>query len=122
MTIASTDFKFVVEIISSRTFPLDNLTVAQLFKKLTFFYRNQRRIIVSTRIPSPRLLVRQCQKFERPPFGMVQATGLKIMICNHIGWHALHTEFHENLPVGSDVILGDRHRQQVYLINLLIFL
>jgi hypothetical protein len=111
MTIASTDLKFV-EIISSRTFPLDNLTVAQLFKKVTSFYRNQRRFIVSTRIPSPHLLVkvlRQCQKFERPPFGMVQATGLKIMICNHLGWHALHTEFHENLPVGSDVILGDRH-------------
>jgi hypothetical protein len=36
-------------------------------------------------------------------FRMVEATGLKIII----HWHDLHTEFYENLLIGSKVNSGD---------------
>jgi hypothetical protein len=36
-------------------------------------------------------------------FGMVAATALKIWRVCHFQWHELHIEFHNNLPVGSEV-------------------
>jgi hypothetical protein len=35
---------------------------------------------------------------------MVEVTGLKVWLRDHLQWHDLSTEFHKNLPIGSKVI------------------
>jgi hypothetical protein len=37
---------------------------------------------------------------------MVEAMGLKLWNEGHLQWHALSTEFHENLAIGS---MGEGH-------------
>jgi hypothetical protein len=39
---------------------------------------------------------------------MVAATALKLWSLSHLQWHDLPTEFHKNLPIGSEVYSGDR--------------
>jgi hypothetical protein len=59
------------------------------------------------------------QKFERPSFGMVAATALKLWLRGHLQYHNLLTEFHKNLPIGSEVGTGGQtHRQRGDLISL----
>jgi hypothetical protein len=53
-------------------------------------------------------------------FGIIEATGLKLMSGGHLQWHDLHTEFHKNLPNGSSVVSGDKNTQtEGNIINLL---
>jgi hypothetical protein len=40
-------------------------------------------------------------------FGMVEGTGLKVRRRDHLQWHDLPTKFHKNLPIGSNVIMGE---------------
>jgi hypothetical protein len=44
---------------------------------------------------------------------MVEAMGCKIMHQGPLEWHHLPTTFHENLPVGSKVISGDKHTDRL---------
>jgi hypothetical protein len=42
-------------------------------------------------------------------FGMVEGTGLRSTASRSPQWHDLPTEFHKNLPIGSNVIGGGGH-------------
>jgi hypothetical protein len=47
------------------------------------------------------------QNFERPPFGMVGATGLKNMPSSSPSVASSAYQLYENPPVGSNLIKGD---------------
>jgi hypothetical protein len=50
---------------------------------------------------------------------MVAATALKLWIRGCLQWHDLSTEFHKNLPVGSEVDSGGQtYRQDGDVISL----
>jgi len=51
---------------------------------------------------------------------MVADMALKLWLRGHLQWHGFPTEFHKNLPIGSEVDRGtDTHRRDSDLISLL---
>jgi hypothetical protein len=54
-----------------------------------------------------------------PHFGMAAATALKWWLRGHLQRYYFPTEFHKNLPIGSEVYGGKTHRQDADLISLL---
>jgi hypothetical protein len=48
-------------------------------------------------------------------FGMVTAMTLKLWCQGHLQWHNLPTEFHKNLPIGSQVDGRDKHTDRMVI-------
>jgi hypothetical protein len=52
---------------------------------------------------------------------MATSTALKLWRRGHPQWHYLPTEFHKNLPIGSEVDRGGRHTDRMVITLAYIF-